>query len=74
MDDPEIENMETIRLVLRNPDNSDSAMLAADSTLFIQILDNDGLGLATPTAAATRISPNPCADWLKIEDFAHWLS
>lgn len=73
-DDLISENTETIRLVLRNADNG--AIIGADSTIFIQILDNDALAIAqnmeANTEAQTTIFPNPTAQNIFIQSQQAW--
>ncbi len=69
-DDQLTENMETIRLVLRNADNG--AIVGADSTIFIQILDNDAVGISQNTASQTFIFPNPTSQNIFVQSQQPW--
>ena len=69
-DDQLTENMETIRLVLRNADNG--AIIGADSSIFIQILDNDAVGISQNMAAQTLIFPNPTSQNIFIQSQQPW--
>ncbi len=72
-DDNTVENTETIRLVLRA--GFQHVQVLADSTLFIQIIDNDAIGVseaANATTKTVRLFPNPTMGNLQIAAPEGW--
>ncbi len=72
LDDQIVENTETIRLVLRNASNG--GIITADSTVFIQITDNDVVSAHEQPSliAQTIIYPNPADNQLFVRSAQVW--
>jgi len=72
LDDQIVENTETIRLVLRNASNG--GIITADSTVFIQITDNDVVSAHEQTShiSETIIYPNPADNQLFVRSAQVW--
>jgi hypothetical protein len=72
LDDQITENTETIRLVLRNASNG--GIITADSTVFIQITDNDAVSVDEQTSpiSETIIYPNPTDNQLFVRSNTEW--